>query len=113
MNPEGLSVTFYSAEQSEEAAAVFHRDGFVCIRDALTLEQLAMAQAGASRVIAEQRDAFGIEKMNRGYARHSFGDQLHHPEWVMLVDLPTILPVLDAIWQSDDFTCMGAGGDYS
>ena len=51
--------------------------------------------------------------MNRGYARHSFGNQLHHPEWAMLVDLRTVLPTLEAVWQSRDFTCMGAGGDYS
>lgn len=113
MPSKGLNVTFYSPEESEEATAVLHRDGFVCVRDALTPEQLTSAQEGANRVIAEQRDAFPIEKMNRGYARHSFGDQLHHPEWAMLVDLPTILPIIQAIWKSDDFTCIGAGGDYS
>lgn len=31
----------------------------------------------------------------------------------MLIDLPTILPALDAIWSSRDYTCMGGGGDYS
>jgi ectoine hydroxylase-related dioxygenase (phytanoyl-CoA dioxygenase family) len=31
----------------------------------------------------------------------------------MLVDLPTVLPIVEAIWGSGDFTCMGAGGDYS
>jgi ectoine hydroxylase-related dioxygenase (phytanoyl-CoA dioxygenase family) len=113
MSADGLSVTFYTAEEAEEAARVFHRDGFVCIREALTPEQLAFARQGAQRVIAEQLAEFGKEKMNRGYARHSFGDQIHHPEWAMLVDLPTILPVLDAIWQSQEYTCSGAGGDYS
>ena len=67
----------------------------------------------AKRVIAEQTTATSTEKMNRGHARGSFGDQLHHPEWVMLVDLPTILPAIEAIWRSPNFTCMGAGGDYS
>ncbi len=113
MSETGLRVTFFAASEAEAAAEVFHRDGFVCIRDALTPEQLAFARQGAQRVIAEQLASVGIENMNRGYARHSFGDQVHHPEWAMLVDLPTILPVLEAIWQSQDFTCMGAGGDYS
>lgn len=113
MSEIGLQVKLFSAEEAEAAATVFHRDGFVCIQDALTPEQLTFAQQGAHRVIAEQFAAAGKENMNRGYARHSFGDQLHHPEWAMLVDLPTILPVLEAIWQSQDFTCMGAGGDYS
>ena len=108
-----LSVPFYSAADPDTAAAALHRDGFVCVPEALTPEQLALAQAGAARVIAQQEAAVGIAGMNRGYARHSFGDQIHHPEWTMLVDLPTVLPIVDAIWKSADFTCMGAGGDYS
>jgi ectoine hydroxylase-related dioxygenase (phytanoyl-CoA dioxygenase family) len=109
----GLAVRLYRPEEIEAAAAVFHRDGFVCVKEALTPEQLAFAQAGAQRVITEQSVAFGLEKMNRGFARHSFGDQIHHPQWAMLVDLPTTLPIVEAIWNSSDFTCMGAGGDYS
>ena len=31
----------------------------------------------------------------------------------MLVDLPTIVPIIDAIWKNQDYTCIGAGGDYS
>jgi ectoine hydroxylase-related dioxygenase (phytanoyl-CoA dioxygenase family) len=97
----------------ERAAAIFHRDGFVVVREALTPEQLAFAQAGARRVIAEQMAATPLEKANRGFARYSFGPQLQHPEWQQLVDLPLILPILERIWNSADFTCMGAGGDYS
>lgn len=103
----------FSAEEVDAAATVFHRDGFVCIREALKPEQLSFVQEGARRVIAEQFAAHGKENMNRGFARHSFGDQLHNPEWTMLIDLPTVLPILEAIWKSQDFTCMGAGGDYS
>jgi ectoine hydroxylase-related dioxygenase (phytanoyl-CoA dioxygenase family) len=108
-----LEARLFQPDEVETAASVFHRDGFVCIAEALTPDQLAFAQAGAQRVIAEQRAAFGPEKMNRGFARHSFGDQIHHPEWAMLVDLATTLPIVEAIWNSADFTCMGAGGDYS
>ena len=39
-----------------------------------------------------------LEEANRGYARYSFGSQLHHPEWVQLIELPTILPIIEAIW---------------
>ena len=73
-----ITVKLYATSEAEDAATVFHRDGFVCIRDALTPEQLAFAQQGARRVIAEQIAAVGPENMNRGYARHSFGDQIHH-----------------------------------
>jgi ectoine hydroxylase-related dioxygenase (phytanoyl-CoA dioxygenase family) len=110
---DGLRIRLFAATEAEEAAVVFHRDGFVAIRDALTAEQLAFAQQGAERVMAQQVAEAGLENMNRGYARHSFGDQIRHPEWAMLVDLPTTLPVLEAIWNSQAFSCMGAGGDYS
>ena len=108
-----LTVRLFSPGESEAAAATFHRDGFACLRDALSPGQLSAARDGARRVIAEQCAAVGVAGMNRGYARHSFGDQLHHPEWAMLVDLPTVLPTLEAIWGSSDFVCTGAGGDYS
>jgi ectoine hydroxylase-related dioxygenase (phytanoyl-CoA dioxygenase family) len=108
-----LEVEVVHPAAAERAAAIFHRDGFVVVRDALTPEQLAYAQAGARRVIAEQMEATPLEKANRGFARYSFGPQLHHPEWQQLVDLPTVLPILERIWNSSDFTCMGAGGDYS
>ena len=95
------------------AAAVFHRDGLVIIRDALTQEQLALAQAGGRRVAAEQMGAIPFEEANRGYARYSYGVQLHHPEWAQLIAVPTILPVLDEIWGSEDYICGLGGGDYS
>ena len=108
-----LEAEILDPTEVERAAAIFHRDGFVVVRDALTPEQLAFAQAGAWRVIAEQMAATPPEKANRGRARYSFGPQLHHPEWQQLIDLPMVLPILDRIWGSPDYTCMGAGGDYS
>lgn len=97
----------------ERAASIFHRDGFVAIGNALTPEQLTYAQSGAARVIAQQMAEIPLEKANRGYARYSFGPQIHHPEWAQLVDVPTILPILDKIWGSSNYICSGAGGDYS
>jgi hypothetical protein len=108
-----LEVEVVSPAEVERAAAIFHRDGLVVVRDALTPAQLAFAQAGARRVIGEQMAATPLERANRGFARYSFGPQLHHPEWLQLVDLLAILPVLDRIWDSTEYTCMGAGGDYS
>jgi ectoine hydroxylase-related dioxygenase (phytanoyl-CoA dioxygenase family) len=108
-----LEVEVVAPSEVERAAAIFHRDGFVVVREALTGERLAFAQAGARRVIAEQMAATPLAQANRGFARYSFGPQHHHPEWLQLVDLPTILPTLDRIWDSTDYICMGAGGDYS
>jgi len=108
-----LDVELFAATDTERAAEVFHRDGFVVIKDALNAEQLATARRGADRVIAEQMAAVDPAKANRGLWRYSFGQQLQHPEWQMLVDLDTVLPTVDAIWASKDYTCSGAGGDYS
>lgn len=99
--------------QPQRAAALFHQHGFVALKQALTPQQLAFARQGAQRVVAEQLAATPLEQANRGFARYSFGMQLHHPEWAQLVDLPTVLPTLDAIWGGPGYMCMGAGGDYS
>ena len=108
-----LNIETFAPGDLESAAAVFHRDGLVVIRDALTPEQLAYARAGAQRVAAEQMAAIPLEHANRGYARYSYGPQLHHPEWAQLIAVPTILPVLDEIWGSEDYICGLGGGDYS
>jgi ectoine hydroxylase-related dioxygenase (phytanoyl-CoA dioxygenase family) len=36
-----------------------------------------------------------------------------HPEWAMLIDLPTITPSIEKIFGSRNYTCPEAGGDYS
>ena len=108
-----LDVEIIDSSQVERAAANFHRDGFVPVGDALDPEQLAFARSGASRVIAQQTAETPLGQANRGHARYSFGPQLHHPEWVQLIDLPAVLPILEAIWGSRDFICSGGGGDYS
>lgn len=108
-----LKVPILAPHEIDRAATIFHRDGFVCVKNTLTPEQLKFAQAGAARVIKEQTDADPERKGNRGSYRYSFGHQSHHPEWSMLIDLPQLLPIIDKIWGSQDYTCSGAGGDYS
>jgi len=108
-----LDIEIVPCTDIDRAVSIFHRDGFVAVSDALTERQLAQAQKGARRVIAEQMASIPLEKANRGFARYSFGQQIQHPEWHMLVDLPTVLPILENIWDSTEFTCSGAGGDYS
>jgi len=108
-----LGVEILAGAELEKAAAIFHREGFVCIKDPLTTEQFDLAKAGAEMVMDQQEAEVGKAQMNRGFARHSFGMQMEHWAWCQLVDLPTILPILDQIWSSEDYTCSGAGGDYS
>ncbi|HHZ92693.1 TPA: hypothetical protein EYN98_16155 [Candidatus Poribacteria bacterium] len=108
-----LQVEILDPKEIGKAAKVFHRDGFVVIQNALTASQLVTAQSGAERVITQQMEQIPLDQANRGYARYSFGSQVHHLEWAQLIDNPSILPILEAIWNSSDFVCSGVGGDYS
>ncbi|MEM7219029.1 MAG: phytanoyl-CoA dioxygenase family protein [Pseudomonadota bacterium] len=102
----------------ERAAELFYRDGFVLVANALDDEQLTRLRAGAER---EMRAIVALDPQragNRGPRRYSFGSAsltgqlLHHPEWAMLVDLPTVTPIVEAIFGSADYTVRGGGGDF-
>lgn len=108
-----LQIEILDPEEPGKAAKVFHRDGFVVVQNALTASQLVTAQSGAERVITQQMEQIPLDQANRGYARYSFGSQVHHSEWARLIDNSSILPILGAIWDSSEFVCSGAGGDYS
>ncbi len=102
----------------ERAVRIFHRDGFVVIRDALTADQTAFLRSGvrevAHEIVALDADRGG----NRGSHRYSFGgssatrSMLHRPEWQMLVDLPTVTPIITAIFGSPDYLLRAASGDF-
>ncbi len=112
-NEPRIDFEVVAAGDVERAVQIFQRDGFVLLADALTADQLALAQQGADRVVAEQTQAIALDKANRGFARYSFGQQIQHPEWAQLVELDPVVDVVNAIWGSDDLTCSGGGGDYS
>ena len=84
----------------EDAKRIFYRDGFVVVSAALTEEQLATIRSGCARVISEIMEIDTSRQGNRGSHRYSFGSasttghQVHHPEWAMLIDLPTVTPIL-------------------
>ena len=102
----------------ERAVRLFNRDGFVVVRNALNAEQLAFLRAGAEEaagnIVALDPDRSG----NRGSHRYSFGgssltrSMLHLPEWQMLVDLPTVTPIVTAIFGSSDYMLRAASGDF-
>ena len=107
-----------SPSEIERAASLFHRDGFVAVRDALTPEQVDWLNMGCEREI---RNILAIDKHrrgNRGSHRYCFGNAsktgelLHHPEWAMLVDLPTVTPIVTAIWGAPSYLCHGGAGDF-
>lgn len=102
----------------ERAVRVFRRDGFVVIRDALTAEQIEFLRAGVLEVANEIVDLDTDGGGNRGSHRYSFGgcsatrSMLHRPEWQMLVDLPTVGPIIEAIFESTEYVVRSASGDF-
>ena len=102
----------------EDAVRIFYRDGFVVIENTLNDEQLTLLKEASERVIREILAKDKNRQGNRGSHRYSFGSAsltgqlLHEPAWSMLVDLPTVTPVITAIFNSRDYILRGAGGDF-
>ena len=112
----GLEVL--APHEVERAAQLFDRDGFVLVRDALTPAQLESMRAGCDAAIREMLALDPRRFGNRGSHRYSFGGAsltghlVHRPEWAMLLDLPTVTPILTAIFGSADYMARGGGGDF-
>ena len=102
----------------ERAVRIFNRDGFVVVENALTPDQTEFLRAGVVEVV-DEIVALDVDRDgNRGSHRYSFGgssitlSMLHRPEWQMLVDLPTVTPIVTAIFQSSDYLLRAASGDF-
>jgi Phytanoyl-CoA dioxygenase (PhyH) len=112
----GLEIT--TPHEVDRATRLFRRDGFVVVADALDADQLAFLRGGVERVVADILAVDPGRAGNRGSHRYSFGaasttgNQLHHPEWRMLIDLPTVTPILTSIFGSSDYMLRGGGGDF-
>ena len=108
----------YRTGDLENIVKAFYKDGFVVIENVLNSEQLSFLREGVDReihnILELDKDRIG----NRGSHRYSFGGasltghQVHNPEWSMLIDLPTITPILTALFGSIDYISRGGGGDF-
>ena len=117
----GLEVC--TPSEVERAARIFHRDGFVVVRDLLDTAGLQLWREGSARVLRQILAVPGAGR--RKYTtetgrlphRYSYGTSsasrqlLHEPEWAAMIDLPTTTPILAAIFGSMDYFVTGAGGD--
>lgn len=118
---KGLQIV--EPHEVERAAALFHRDGFVVVRDALTPEHLQRIKAATERALEAMLAADPTCAAGGGAGglphRYSFGSSsasrhmLHVDEWVELVDLPTTTPILTAIFGSPNYILFGGGGDVA
>jgi hypothetical protein len=112
----GLDV--FTPDQIDDIVRVFYRDGFVVVSNALSTSQLDVMRGACDRVIHEIMSLDRHRVGNRGSHRYSFGGasitghQAHQPEWATLIDLPTVTPILTAIFGSADYICRGGGGDF-
>jgi len=99
----------------------FQRDGYVLVPNAVTPDQLALLRTAAEgeieSILAADPDFQGNRNVGLGGRRYSFGSVQQFPreEWAQLLDylLQTCGPLLQAIFGSSDYRCIGAGGDFS
>ena len=117
----GLEVC--AQHEIKRAARIFHRDGFVVVRDLLNVEQLAYWREGCARVLRDILSISGqghrkyISETGRLPHRYSYGtssasrQMLHDPVWASMIDLPTTTPIVTEILGSSDYRGWGAGGD--
>ena len=102
----------------EKARDLFYRDGFVVVVDALTPQLLDSMRDACSQAIHEILSLDKHRVGNRGSHRYSFGSasktghMMHESAWTQLLDLPTVTPILTAIFDSADYIARGGGGDF-
>ena len=117
----GLEVL--TPDEVERAALLFHRDGFVVVRDVLDPDQLQRMKAATDRALDEILAVDPTCAVGGGAGglphRYSFGatsasrHMMHVDEWVDLIDLPTTTPILTAIFDSPNYVVIGGGGDVA
>lgn len=110
-------------DELERVARIFHRDGFVVVRDLLDAETLARWREGCARQLRKILDLPGpdgrkyLTETSRLPHRYSYGTAsasrqlLHDPAWASMIDLPTTTPILIELFGSDAYHVLGAGGD--
>ncbi len=118
---KGLEIC--SPIEVERAARIFHRDGFVVVRDLLDAKRLRRFREGSARALRQILEIRGngkreyMTESGRLPHRYSYGTSsasrqlLHEEVWASMIDLPTTTPILMEIFGGPDFSVLGAGGD--
>ena len=101
---------------AKRAATLFHRDGFVLIKDCLDPERLESLRTGCDQVIRQILAVDPERRGNRDSHRYSFAGAAVEfgcvDQWMCTVDCPPVLAVLTEIWGASNFRCSGVGGDF-
>lgn len=108
----------FQPSEVEAIVDTFYRDGFVVVQNALAPEQLAALKLACDEEILKLLGKDKTRSGNRGSHRYSFGSasktghMMHRPEWATLLDLPTLTPIITAIFGSPNYIARGGGGDF-
>ncbi len=117
----GLEIV--APEEVARAARIFHRDGFVVVRDVLDPQQVQRMHRACDRVLGDILATPGrqgrryMTETNRLPHRYSYGtssasrQMLHDAAWTAQIDLPTTTPILREIFGASDYFVRGGGGD--
>ncbi len=110
-------------DEVQRAARIFHRDGFVVVRDLLDEEHLRLFRQGSAEALRQILEVPGagerkyMTESGRLPHRYSYGtssasrQMLHEAAWAAMIDLPTTTPILAEIFGSMEYLVLGAGGD--
>lgn len=102
----------------DNAVRLFRRDGFVVVENVLHNDQISQLAEACDEIIAEVVALDPDQRGNRGSRRYSFGgssltrSQLHRPAWQMLLNIPAVVNLLDAIFESPHYSLRAGSGDF-
>ena len=109
----------------DRIARIFHRDGFVVVRDLLDHELLRSMREVCARYLREILAFEGregqryMQESGRLPHRYCYGttsasrQMMHDPVWVRMIDMPTTTPILEKIFGTSNYRVWGGGGDLS
>ena len=111
--------------EKTRAAKIFHRDGFVVVKDALDPPRLDAIREACERnlrtilSVPHSIQRKYVQETGRLPHRYCYGtcsasrQMMHEPAWVAMIDLPTTTPILIEILGSTNYSVWGGGGDLS
>ena len=100
------------------AVRLFRRDGFVLVENILHGDQISQLAETCNDIVDEVLALDAEQRGNRGSHRYSFGgssltrSQIHRPAWQMLLELPEVQQLVEAIFGSPHYTLRAGSGDF-
>ncbi len=118
-----IDVELCEPDELDRITRIFHRDGFVVVKNLLLPEDLERFRQGCVNQLKEILSIKGkdgrkyISETGRLPHRYSYGTSsasrqlLHDPIWASMVDLPATTPILKSLFGPGGYHVLGSGGD--